>query len=166
MAQRGTKRWTDLLEEVTEDLNNTRIARKGFAPNEVNARNERDIYERFYMQPRPFKNPAFAVGQKVRKSESILQFRRSFYPGWSPQIFTIAAVNRKYPNAYKLKDYYGKAVAGTFYQQELQKAKHPNYFLIEKILVRRGNRVKVKWLGYEKEGWLNRRDVFDVMVRD
>lgn len=161
MAANGSKRWIDDIYTLADEINDTRISRMGFAPNEVNAENEQAIYERFYATPRPYSTPKFKVGDRVRKAEPLVQFRRSFYPGWSPQIFHIVAVNRKTPNVYKLRDYYEKAIPGSFYAEELQKAKHPDYFLVEEVLERRGNRVLVKWWGYDKTDWVAAREVYD-----
>lgn len=161
MALRGNKRWVDDLRRIVAEINNTKIARMGFKPNDVTPLNEAAIYQKFYSAPRPVGAVTkFKVGDKVRRSEPHIQFRRSFYPGWSPHIFTISAVNRKLPQVYKLKDYYGAPIPGSYYGEELQKAKHPNYFLIEEILERRGNRVRVKWWGYNTIQWLNARDVY------
>lgn len=162
MALRGSKRWVGDLRRIIEEINNTKIARMGFRPNDVTPRNEAAIYQKFYSTPRPVgAAPKFRVGGKVRRSEPLIQFRRSFYPGWSPHIFTISAINRKLPHSYKLRDYYGVAIPGSYYAEELQTAKHPNYFLIEEVLERRGNRVRVKWWGYNSIQWINARDLYN-----
>ena len=54
---------------------------------------------------------------------------------------------------YKLKDYDGEELKGTFYEKELQKVIKPdNVYKVEKILKKcsRGRNVQylVKWLGY------------------
>ena len=57
------------------------------------------------------------------------------------------------PPVYKLKDYDGKELKGTFSEKELQKViKSNDVYEVEKILKKRGrgNNVQylVKWLGY------------------
>ena len=51
---------------------------------------------------------------------------------------------------YKLKDYDGEELKGTFYEEELQKVIKPDdVYEVEKILKKRGNvQYLVKWLGY------------------
>ena len=39
--------------------------------------------------------------------------------------------------------------SGGFYEAELQKTKQPDVFLIESILRRKGNKMYVKWLGFD-----------------
>ncbi len=66
-------------------------------------------------------------------------------------MFTIAKVQSTNPWMYKIKDWKGEEVAGTFYEPELQKSKQ-TVFRVEKVLRRRvkNNRkeVYVKWKGY------------------
>ena len=57
------------------------------------------------------------------------------------------------PPVYKLKDYDGEELKGTFYDKELQKVvKDDDVYEVEKILKKRGRGSKVqylvKWLGY------------------
>jgi len=49
------------------------------------------------------------------------------------------------PAIYLLKDYRGKSVA--FYKYELHRA-HPDVYLVEKVLRRKGDKVYVKWLEF------------------
>ena len=48
---------------------------------------------------------------------------------------------------YKITDYNGEVIQGSFYEQELQKTSQ-NTFRIEKILRRKGDKSLVKWTGY------------------
>lgn len=161
MAQNGSKEWVRLLQPLIAKINATKISRLGFAPNDVTPQNENAIYQAHYASQRPVGIPKYRIGQKVRRAEAAIQFRRSFYPGWSPQIYTIRAVNRKIPTVYRLKDHMNRNINGSYYDHELQIAKYPNYYLIEEILERRGNRLRIKWLGYNETRWVNRNDVYD-----
>lgn len=160
MAMRGTKEWLSDIEKVIDEINNTKIQRMGFKPNDVTANNERAIYQAFYSTPRAVGAAKFKVGDRVRKAEPLLQFRRSFFPGWSPHIYTITGVNRKTPNVYRLRDYYRTPEPGSFYAEELQKSKYPDYYIIERILERRGNRARVKWWGYNEISWIQNADLY------
>ena len=50
---------------------------------------------------------------------------------------------------YKITDYIGEVIQGSFYEQELQKTSQST-FRIEKVLKRQGNKYLVKWMGYHK----------------
>ena len=48
---------------------------------------------------------------------------------------------------YKITDYNGEVIQGSFYEEELQKTSQ-DVFRIEMILNRRGDKSLVKWMGY------------------
>ena len=62
-------------------------------------------------------------------------------------MFTISKIQLKIPVTYKITDYNGEEIQGSFYEQELQKTSQ-DVFRIEKILRRKGDKSLVKWMGY------------------
>ena len=58
---------------------------------------------------------------------------------------------------YLLRDGDGRLVRGGFYEHELLKTRHPDVYLVEKVLKRKGNEAFVKWLGFDKthNSWIN-----------
>ena len=50
---------------------------------------------------------------------------------------------------YKITDYNGEEIQGSFYEQELQMTSQDT-FRIEKVLKKQGNKSLVKWVGYPK----------------
>ena len=67
------------------------------------------------------------------------------------------------PPTYKIKDYSGNEIQGTFYEQELQKTKQEIY-RIEKVIRKCGNKSFVKWLGYPDSfnSWIDNKDLVSV----
>ena len=61
-------------------------------------------------------------------------------------VFKISKIQLTFPVTYKITDYNGEEIQGSFYEQELQKTKQ-DIFRIEKI-IRQGNKSLVKWMGY------------------
>ena len=57
--------------------------------------------------------------------------------------FTISKIQLTIPMTYKITDYNGKEIQGSFYEQELQKAKQ-DLFRIDKIIEQQGNKSLVK----------------------
>ena len=53
---------------------------------------------------------------------------------------------------YKITDYNGQEIQGSFYEQELQ-----GTFPIQKVLKRQGDKSLVKWMGYPKSfySWID-----------
>lgn len=91
----------------------------------------------------------FKVGDSVRISKYRELFSKGYTPNWSNEIFTIDKIQLTNPTTYLLKDETGDSMQGGFYEQELQRTKHPHVYLIEKVLRKKGNKILVKWLGHK-----------------
>ena len=61
---------------------------------------------------------------------------------------------------YKITDYNGDDIQGSFYEQELQKTQL-NILRIEKIIKQQGYKSLVKWLGYNDSfySWVDKKDI-------
>ena len=109
--------------------------------------------------------PAFAIGDKVRISKYKSQvFDKGYTPNWTEEIFVIDKVLPAKPVTYNIVDLMGESIKGSFYEQELQKAKQQT-FRIEKV-IRRDNKKKmalVKWSGYPDKfnSWVSSKDLVD-----
>ena len=69
----------------------------------------------------------FHVGEKVKISKYKRKvFDKGFTSNWTEEIFVIDEILNTNPVTYKLVDLQGEKVTGTFYEQELQKAKQKN----------------------------------------
>ena len=60
----------------------------------------------------------------------------------------IKEIKRIVPWTYVFNDLNGEEIIGTFYEKELQKANQEE-FKIEKVIRKKGNKLYVKWKGYE-----------------
>ena len=71
------------------------------------------------------------------------------------EIFTISQVLDTNPVQYKVQDYRGDEIQGSFYGAELQKVVKPALYSVEKVIrtrrVRGRTQYLVKWLGYRPE---------------
>ena len=114
-------------------------------------KNERKVFANLYGDLIYSKHvPAkFHVGEKVRISKYKRNvFDKGFTPNWTEEISVINEILNTSPVTYKLVDLQEEKVTGTFYEQELQKARQET-FRIEKI-IRRNHKKKqalVKWKG-------------------
>ena len=71
-------------------------------------------------------------------------------PRWTEEVFVVSEVRYTDPITYKIKDFNGEKIKGSFYEQELQKTAQ-EMFIIEKVIRRKGDKSLVKWLGYKDE---------------
>jgi len=85
----------------------------------------------------------FKVGDSVRVSKYKTIFEKGYTPNWT-KVFKIVKIQRTNSVTYLLEDYHGKFVAAAFYEHELHRATHPNVYLVEKVLLRKGDKVYVK----------------------
>ena len=61
---------------------------------------------------------------------------------------------------YKITDYNGEEIQGSFYEQELQKTKQ-DICRMEKVIKQQGNKSLVKWVGYNDSfnSWVYNKDI-------
>ena len=76
-------------------------------------------------------------------------FDKGYTQRWTEEVFKISKIQLTIPVTYKIADYNGEEIKGSFYEQELQKTSQDT-FGIEKVLKRQGDKSLVKWMGYPK----------------
>jgi len=100
------------------------------------------VYER--------KAPKFSVDDKVRITKKKSIFEKGYTPRWTEEVFTVSEVRYTDPITYKLNDFNGEEIKGSFYEQELQKTTQ-EMFRIEKVIRRKGDKSVVKCVGHSDE---------------
>ena len=107
-----------------------------------------------------YKDPKFKVGDYVRISKYKNIFAKGYMPNWSEEDFVIDRMKNTVPWTYVINDLNGKKNTGTFYENELRKTNQKE-FRIEKVIKRKGNKLYVKWNGYDNSfnSWINKNDI-------
>ena len=75
-------------------------------------------------------------------------FAKGYNPNWTEEVFVIKEVKNTVPWTYILNVLNGDEIFGTFYEKKLQKTNQQT-FRIEKVIKRKGNKLYVKWEGYD-----------------
>ena len=103
------------------------------------------------------KDPKFKVGDHVRISKYKNIFAKGYMPNWSEEVFAIKNVKNTVPWTYVINDLIGEEITGTFYAKELQKTSQEE-FRIEKVISRKGDKLYVKWKGYNSSfnSWIDK----------
>ena len=106
------------------------------------------------------KDPKFKVGDRVRISKHKNIFAKGYTPILSEEVFVIKKVKNTVPWTYVINDLNGEKIMGTFYEKELQKTEQKE-FKIEKVIKRKGDKMYVKWKGYNNSfnSWINKKDL-------
>lgn len=159
----GKYTWIKILPTLIKRYNNTVHRTIKIKPIDVNINNEKEILiqinkNRFSGNTKPAK---FKVGDKVRISKYKKVFTKGYLPNWTNEIFTVYSIKQTVPRTYILKDDKGNILDGGFYEQEISKTKYKDIFLINKILKRRGDKLFVQWLGYDKShnSWIDKKHI-------
>ena len=145
-----TMRYLDMLPDLVYSYNHSEHRSIGRSPALVNSENEDEVFRTLYrnvldnVQPVKYK---FKIGDQVRISKIKRKFEKGYLPNYSKEIFTVSKKVPRNPPVYKLKDYDGEELKGTFYDKELQKViKHDDMYEVEKILKKRGKGKNVQYL--------------------
>lgn len=159
-TKQGSHSWLHLIPKLVHDYNHSYHRTIKMKPSDVHDnRLLSTIYNQIKMVDT--RKNKFREGDVVRISKQKHHFEKGYTPNWTTELFTIHKVQPTNPITYLLKDYQQQLVAGAFYTEELQKTKHPNIYLVERVLRRKGNYVFVKWLGYNNShnSWIHKNNV-------
>lgn len=162
----GKYKYYDVLPQLVLDYNQTVHSKIKMRPIDVTKENSRQLYQRIYLKDKLKVNDRknkFNVGDVVRISKFKHIFEKGYTPNWTTENFTVKKINNTIPHTYILKDHKGNPIQGCFYEHEMLKTKHPDVYLVEKIIKKRGNRCYVKWLGFDssENSWVNKEDILN-----
>ena len=106
------------------------------------------------------KDPKFKIGDRVRISKHKNIFAKGYMQNRSEEVFITSKIKNIVPWTYAISDFNGKPITGSFYKQELQKINQKE-FRIEKVLKRKGDKLYVKWKGYDNRfnSWIDKKDL-------
>lgn len=158
----STNVYVDILSDLVQKYNNTRHSSIKMKPVEASKKsNENMVFYNLYpvSKQKPIL-PKLTTGDKVRIMKKKQFFEKGYTPNWTEEMFTIKQVLYTDPPTYKIIDYNGEEIEGSFYEEELQKTRQ-EIFRIEKVLKRKGNKLLVKWKGYPDEfnSWIDKNDL-------
>ena len=145
--------YIDVLDDVVNKYNNTIHRTINLKPIDVTG----DSYVE-YNEDSNKKGLKFKVGDHVRISKYKTTFATGYVPNRSEEVFIVNEITNAVPWTYTINDLTGKKVIGTFYEKELQKTNQKE-FRLEKILKRKGDKLYVKWKGYDNSfnSWINKK---------
>ena len=164
----GNTQYLDMLPKLVKQYNNTKHSSIKMTPVEASKKkNEGSVYFNLYGDMETLKQkPKFKVGDKVRISKYKRKvFDKGCTANWSEEVFTVDKIQYTNPITYKIRDLNDEQIQGSFYTEELLKAKQ-DVFRIDKVIRRdyKKKQALVKWKGYSDDfnSWIPIKDLKDI----
>ena len=161
----GSYKWVKILPSLLHAYNYRKHRVIGMKPSEVTVRNQDEVLKNIHKNRQHYtakdKKPRYTVGDSVRISKYKKVFDKGYLPNWTNEIFTVHSVEPTIPVTYTLKDYRNNVLKGKFYEYEMRKTTVGPVYLVEKVLKKKGDKVFVKWLGFDGEhnSWINKKEL-------
>ena len=145
--------YIDKLDDIVGEYNNTYHRTSKIKPVDV----KDNTYIDFKKEVND-KDPKFKVGDHVKISKHKNIFGKGYTPNWSEEFFVVSKTKNAVPWTYVINDLNGEEINGTFYEKELQKTNQKE-FIIEKVTKRKGDKLYVKWKGYDNlfNSWIDKK---------
>ena len=142
----------DKLDDIVDKYNNTYHTTIKMKP--INVKNNTYINTDKEINN---EEPKLKVGDRVRISKYKNIFAKGYTPNWSEEVFVIKKVKNTVPWTYVINDLNGEETTGIFYEKKLQKTNQEE-FRIEKVIKRKGDKIYVKWKGYNNSfnSWIDK----------
>ena len=158
----NTLKFVPVLQSLVKGYNRSYHRSIKMAPNQVTEANSSEVYANLYKNKK-VKKPALKVGDRVRLNKKFRLFKKGYLPGWTEEVFVIRESRVGAVPTYKVQEFDGSLLKGTFYEQDLQKVnvKDNDIFRIEKIVKRKGNKVLVQWKGWPQKynSWIEKGQI-------
>ena len=150
----------DVLDDIVDKYNNTVHRTIKMKPIDVTNDSYAEYKEHFNK-----KDPKYKVGDHVRISKYKNIFAKGFVPNWSEEVFIVNKIKNTVPWTYTISDLTREQIIGSIYGKELHKTNQKE-FRIEKVLKRKGDKLYVKWKGYNNSfnSWIKKKDLLNESI--
>ena len=149
---KNTLSYLPVLKELVTGYNSSYHRSIKMAPEKVTMSNEGRVWKTLYGKRLTGrrKKARLKVGDRVRLNKKYRVFKKSYLPGWTEEVFLVARVTPGVVPTYKINEWDGTPLTGTFYGEDLQKVtvRDDALFRVEKIVKRKGDKVLVRWKGW------------------
>ena len=168
----NTRRYLEVLPDLINSYNRSYHRSIKMTPMEVTSENADQVFCNLYgtISSRPKIKMKFKKGDLMRISKLRGVFDKKYEQSFTDEVFTVMHSIPRAPPVYKLQDYDGEPIEGSFYEAELQKVKMTDdrMFHVERILKRRivkgEKQVFVKWKSWPEKfnSWVKASEVVGI----
>ena len=155
---KNTLNWINVLQDFVKNYNHRVHRTIKMRPVDVNEMNAMDVWETIHgattSAGRRRRRNDIQIGDRVRISKVKSIFKKGYLPNWTEEEFFVHDINKKYtPTTYKLADYEGNIIEGSFYRYEIQPVEREDeIFIIDKVLKQKKENGK-KWFLVHSRGY-------------
>ena len=151
--------YIDTLDDIVGEYNNTYHRTIKMKPIDVKDNTYVDSMELHSKKEVNDKDPRFKIGDHVRTFKYKNIFASKYAPNCLEEVFISSKIKNTVPWASFINYVNGKETTGTFYEKELQKT-YQQEFRIEKVIKRKGDKLYIKWKGYDNpfNSWIDKKD--------
>ena len=151
-----------MLQSLVKGYNRTYHHSIKMAPYQVTEASSSEVYANLYKNKK-VKKLSLKLGDRVRLNKKFRLFKKGSLPGWTEEVFVIRESIPGPVPTYKLEEWDGTPLKGTFSEQDVQRVnvKDDNIFCIEKIVKRKGNKMLVQWKGWPQKynSWIEKDQI-------
>ena len=160
MAAISKNVYFDVLDDIVDEYKNTYHKTIKMKPVDVGEDSFAEYNGIVFNEESNEKDLKFKRDDHVRISKFKNVFAKEYTPNWSEEIFVVGKIKNTVPWTYIINDLNGEEIVGSFYEKELQKINQKE-FRIEKVIKRKGNKLYVKWKGYNNSfnSWIDKKDL-------
>ena len=157
MKHHNSYEWTQFIDHAMDIYLNRRHRTIKMSPLEAEKDENESIvrqtyFEKYRKAEMKTQKAKFSVGDSVRIFKERGTFHRGYMEDFSEEIFTISKVLTNLPvPRYRLKEYNGDEVVGSFFQDELVRYEPPEFYEID-VIKTRGKGKKKQYLVHYR-GW-------------
>ena len=160
---KNTLKYVTVLKDLVLGYNRSYHRSIKMAPEQVTVQNEEQVWKNLYARRLTGKRtrPKLKLGDRVRLNKKYRIFKKGYLPGWTVEVFVVGRVVAGVVPTYKINEWDGTPLEGTFYAEDLQKVnvQDDDLFRVEKIVKRKGDKVLVRWKGWpdKYDSWIEKR---------
>ena len=160
---KNTLKYVTVLKDLVLGYNRSYHRSIKMAPEQVTVQNEDQVWKNLYARRLGGKRtrPKLKVADRVRLNKKYRIFKKGYLPGWTEEVSVVGRTVAGVVPTYKIHEWDGTPVEGTFYAEDLQKVtvQDDDLFRVEKIVKRKGDKVLVRWKGWpdKYDSWIEKR---------
>ena len=114
----NARKYVDVVDWLVDQYNNTIHSSIKMTPKEASRKeNEKKVWRNLYPElGGKTLTPKFSIGDNVRNTTKKKTFDKWYTQRWTEEVFKICKIQLTIPGTYKITDFNGEEIQGSFYE--------------------------------------------------